>query len=189
MKLEKAQNIAATFCCLLRSGVERIAVAGSVRRGEPEVGDVEVVVVPKLRAMRRPGTLFPTIHNVAHEITEQLVSGERSSFSKGPKWGPKWRQLIYRHNADEIKIDLFLVEMTGWGPQLAIRTGPADFSRTLVARGLPHGHVMRGGTIRDSKGIVVPFDCERAFFEWCGFPWWEPSGRSEFGLSQFLRFH
>lgn len=190
MELGRAQCVAAAFCDAFKAGVEKLAIAGSVRRQVAEVGNIEVVAVPKFKAISRPGTLFPTTVNLAHQLTESLCDAPRSEFSRGPKCGAKWRQLIYTRGEDQIKIDLFLVDACGWGPQLAIRTGPADFSRLLVSRAMREGFQMTGGRIIETtSGETVPLEIEAEFFQFLGLPHWQPRERNAFALSEYLDRH
>jgi DNA polymerase/3'-5' exonuclease PolX len=47
MELSRAREIAKRVLVLLRPFCERAEIAGSIRRGKPEVGDIEIVVIPK----------------------------------------------------------------------------------------------------------------------------------------------
>ena len=47
MQLEKAEKIARKYVDLLAPFCERIEIAGSTRRKKPEVGDIEIVCIPK----------------------------------------------------------------------------------------------------------------------------------------------
>ena len=47
MRLDEATAIAERVVEILRPHCDRIEVAGSVRRGKPEVGDIEVVCIPR----------------------------------------------------------------------------------------------------------------------------------------------
>jgi len=47
MKLEEAQVIAEKTKALLAPYCERIEIAGSIRRKKPDVGDIELVAIPK----------------------------------------------------------------------------------------------------------------------------------------------
>ncbi|GAI50844.1 unnamed protein product, partial [marine sediment metagenome] len=47
MELEKAKVIAENLRSLLAPVCARITIAGSIRRQKPEVGDIELLCVPK----------------------------------------------------------------------------------------------------------------------------------------------
>ncbi len=46
-KLEEAKAIALRVCERIAPACERVEVAGSIRRGKPQVGDIELVVIPR----------------------------------------------------------------------------------------------------------------------------------------------
>ena len=48
--LMEATGLAGELVALLQPACERIEIAGSIRRQRPDVGDVELVVVPRLKA-------------------------------------------------------------------------------------------------------------------------------------------
>ncbi|GAH73129.1 unnamed protein product, partial [marine sediment metagenome] len=63
MELEKAKVIAENLKSLLAPVCEKIEVAGSIRRQKPDVGDIELLCIPKYVASvdqldRELGALF-----------------------------------------------------------------------------------------------------------------------------------
>src|SRR3990172_5766083 len=52
MKLEQAHEILDRLTKELMPGCERIEIAGSVRRGKPEVKDLEIVAIPKVVSIK-----------------------------------------------------------------------------------------------------------------------------------------
>lgn len=188
MERHTALKIAETVALALSPGCERMEIAGSLRRGSPDVHDIELICVPKVRPVRAPGALFPVVCKAVLGLSDQLAHAP--GFGRG-KWGEKFRQIIYRPGEpQQITIDLFVVEADSWGPQFAIRTGPAEFSKLLVSWAMQPGHCMKDGAIREIKsGRVLPFREEAAFFEWLGVPCWAPTERSAFRLTQYLDVH
>ncbi|MBU2597552.1 MAG: hypothetical protein KJ757_08345 [Planctomycetes bacterium] len=47
MELQKAKAIAEELKSLLEPACERITIAGSIRRQKPDVGDIELLCIPK----------------------------------------------------------------------------------------------------------------------------------------------
>ena len=47
MELQKAKAIAEELKALLEPVCQRVEIAGSIRRQKPEVGDIELLVIPK----------------------------------------------------------------------------------------------------------------------------------------------
>lgn len=127
LKLAEAQRIAEAVVAELRPGCERIEVAGSVRRRKPEVGDLEVVCVPRVEAA---GLFGAEERSLLLPILDRLCEERRLVFLQG---GEKARKYAFVKQ-DGLCLDLFIVRPETWGVQLAIRTGPAAFSQALVTR-------------------------------------------------------
>jgi len=50
--LADARVIAESLMAALGPGCERIEIAGSIRRGRPDVGDIELVAIPRIEQIR-----------------------------------------------------------------------------------------------------------------------------------------
>ena len=116
MKLRQAKEISDKTLKLLEPHCERIAIAGSIRREKADVGDIEIVAIPKPYDV---GLFESGIATVVEKWKK--VKGELPC---------KYTQRIL---PDGIKLDLFLVKPETWGLQFAIRTGSADFSYKVLA--------------------------------------------------------
>lgn len=113
--VSKLVNLLAPCCT-------RIAVAGSIRRGEAEVGDIELVCRPAGHALE--SLLADFIH--LKTITKQHKSnGDLKS------WGPRYKAFTFW----DTPVDLFIVlKDRQWGPTFLIRTGPGSANDALVTR-------------------------------------------------------
>jgi DNA polymerase/3'-5' exonuclease PolX len=158
-----------------------ITVAGSLRRGKTEVGDVEILYVPKMS--KRPEDFFnERIISVADEVIEGLLND--GYFSKRPSrvgvftWGESNKLAI--HTASGIPVDLFSTSREKWWVSLVIRTGSKEtnlrlttgankLNRTLNAYGF--------GTTDRATGETTAATSERHVFELCGVPYLEPENR------------
>jgi len=114
MTLLQAQEIAISVVQKLRPFCNRIEIAGSIRRQRPEVGDIEVVLIPN------PSKLY--------DLYEAVNSWQKV---KG-KVGGKYTQRIL---PEGIKLDIFMCQESNWGNIYAVRTGSAEFSHQILARG------------------------------------------------------
>lgn len=151
----------------------RVAIAGSLRRGALDVGDVELVCVAKVEP--RPvgvqcglwgDDLAPT----------PLVWGELEQLLGRPaKGGDRFRQ--WAATDAHPPLDVFAVHPQGYGYQLALRTGPADWSRLAVIRLAQRGYKADGGLIYQG-GKLVPCEQESDFFRLLAVQWCEPAARS-----------
>ncbi|RYD50171.1 MAG: hypothetical protein EOP83_24365, partial [Verrucomicrobiaceae bacterium] len=69
---EAALVVAGELVHLLGPVCERIAIAGSLRRDKPEVGDVEILFVPRIE--ERPLDMFAIEHvSLAEEAIQRLL--------------------------------------------------------------------------------------------------------------------
>jgi len=157
--LSQAQALAEDFLTAIRPLCERAEVAGSVRRGKAEVGDVEIVVQP--RVARVQVGLF-------EDMTEERDLLETDflweAWGKVLKDGPRFKQIFTPHG---VALDVFIVRPPAqFGLIYLIRTGPADFSKWMVtprSRGgaLPPGLVVRNGAIwRGLELIPTPTEAD-----------------------------
>lgn len=132
--LDEMAALADEVVGLLEGVVDRIAVAGSIRRRVPDVADLEIVCVPTLVAYR--GGLWgdePQVEDrLAGRIDDLLTDGtltrRRLSDERAPAAGSRYRSLTYRG----APLDLFSPDAESYAVVLVIRTGPASFSRRLV---------------------------------------------------------
>ena len=108
---------------LLRPTCERIAVAGSVRRGKPEVHDAEVVIIPT------PDLLPLTDTLIEYGTAQYALYGEK----RLKRWGPSSRGLLFK----DIKCELFMTHEESWGYQYWMRTGPGD-ANTFIMKWLSY---------------------------------------------------
>lgn len=166
---------AADICARLQSEWEplchRFQVAGSVRRGCASVGDIEIVCVPKEHSMFSEG--------LAGGIEKMLSEG---SLQRGRCNGPKFQQYLLPHHR-MAKVDLFLTVMDSFGLILAIRTGPASYSKRIVTQRSKKGllkswlNVSEGQLIITDTGAVMPTPEEYDFLHQYAGGWVEPQQR------------
>jgi DNA polymerase/3'-5' exonuclease PolX len=116
MKLEEAIVIAQQVRDILEPYCQRIAIAGSIRRRKPEVGDIEILAIPKPYEVGLFESGIATIVNKWQKVKGELPC--------------KYTQRIL---PEGIKLDLFFAVPTNWGYQLAIRTGSAEYSHKVLA--------------------------------------------------------
>ena len=175
--------IAREFAKLFEGCAERWTIAGSLRRRRPEIGDVEHVVIPTLGEVTLPGEMFPRTGSLLWAKLEQLLAAgdvEKATYGEtlSNRWGEKYRGVLYKG----MKHEIFTADANNWGPILAIRTGPAEFSEELVTRLKGAGRLrMEGGYLKyqhgPNAGTVRPCTNEAEFLTLCGRQWIEPEDR------------
>ena len=175
IRLEKAMDIARRFLALIEPYTDKREVAGSVRRGCREVGDIEIVCTEKP---------FNSLDNIFHKGYPGLVvNGERLKRFKYPK--------------DHVQIELYIAQPYDYGRILAIRTGSSAFSHIKLAVtwnrlgwcGTEHGLRRKSQCEKKSTWKLKPefkgseikppvFNTEVDFFNFLGIPWIPPSQRN-----------
>ena len=178
--LAKAEHWAGLIVDQLRPFCHRIEIAGSIRRRRPDVGDVEIVLVPKVEQRPVPGQLGllddPRVEqaSLAWDCLDDLCSvGKLPDLLKG---GDKYRCYPERPGFTP-QLDVFAVpDPADWGAIFCVRTGPADFSRSMVISLRMAGYLMDGGKVW-SHSRHVPTPEEGDFFLLAGRSWVDPEYR------------
>ncbi len=138
-----------------RECYERWRVAGSVRRRMPTVKDVDHVVIPTYGEAEIAGNLFGAkekVNLLLFHLDALVRRGEIAMHERpdgSTAWGTKQRACTFRG----MKHEIWSADKDNFGAQLAIRTGPGEYSHMLVMRLQQHGHMNIGGYVYD-KGTT-----------------------------------
>jgi DNA polymerase/3'-5' exonuclease PolX len=177
--LTQAESIAGELLAILTPYVERIIVAGSIRRRKPLVGDIEILYVPRLGT----GDLFGGDPEdlVASRLEIMLREGlleKRPNINGATAWGEKNKLAI--HVPSGIPVDFFRTAEESWNNYLVCRTGPAESNlaiareaRTMGLKWTPYGP----GFESLETGEAYPVFSEKAVFATVGIPFRAPEDR------------
>jgi len=175
LPLKQAQALSGKILTALSPGCELAEVAGSVRRLRPEVGDIEIVCIP-----RQTVDLFGNpVGSLLDMVLANLVNEGR--LIRGDKNGVKYKT-FFIPTVPDLKLDLFITTPECWGVNFTIRTGSADFSRRLVTQMdkgglLPNDLMVFGARVwRGAEALETP--TEQALFDLIGLDWIEPRDRN-----------
>lgn len=190
LTLAHAEAIARDLVELLEPCCLTIAIAGSIRRRKPLVKDIEILAVPK--TISEPINLFGDVHRerdlLDEEVRAWLEAGTvqpRLDVNGRQAIGTRYKRLLFR----DVSVDLFTARWENYGLVLAIRTGPAEFSKRLVSRTiqgglLPFGYWVGkegGDTTKPSYlwcgNAVIPTPTEESLFAAIGVTWTRPEDR------------
>lgn len=192
---------------------EKASPMGSVRRGEPNVGDIDILTLYPIGCqVEKPiAKDDPAFQRIAatmrgeQQIQPALFGEQPARHARilgeaveGLKPGFKaCKLLIDGPRGMKIKVQIFrtTAENAGWA---AIKnTGPADFGKLFLIRwkeryGIPMGDsdnhpASRGGSLLDSYGIPVPTAGEMEAFEKCGMTYIPPKNRRAFAESELRK--
>ena len=173
MELETAMAVAEDVGGRMSIYCEKIMVAGSVRRKRPEVKDIELVIIPKMREVSEG--LFDK-KMIRHPNLVALI--KEFDIVKG---NPETGKYIQFNTPAGIKIDLFTATRINWGYIYVIRTGSSEFSQFIAKRWVKWGYNGVGGNLtRD--GEIVPVPTEKAMFDLLGLKVIPPTRRNQGGL-------
>jgi|GEM_PF-1871727 len=167
--LAEGREIAAGVVRTMASAGGYVEVVGSVRRGRPIVGDVEVLV----RGIG-DGEVVQAILATGAKRGAPNKAGARAP------WGPRYyRCVLPRANGQTIGLDVFVaLPPAEWGVLKLIRTGSADFSQAVVTR--LHRYRLKsedGRVIYQSTRAVIPTPTEEGVLRLARLPWIPPSER------------
>lgn len=173
--LGTALVVATNLLHLLEPACERIEVAGSVRRKKPDVGDVELLCIPKATEnLFYPDALDERIRG----LIGNGILGYRLNRNGSQQYGPLNKLLV--HLGSGIPVDIFSTEAKYWGMAMTMRTGPAEFNIRMMSRfrGLGmRGHAYAGISSMTNHDIECPD--EATVFRHLGWPYLEPEERNK----------
>lgn len=171
LPLEAASLVAEAFIHHMTPHAERIEVAGSIRRRKEMVGDIEIVMIPKLYREKDmlgefTGPKLDTIHKgIQSYIDCESIPGTPAlvKLNDGTKYIKLHEQLV------DVQIDLFIVRPPAqWGPIISIRTGSAAFSKQLVIALRKNGLRSEDGRVLDENDNQIDCPEEINFFRAAG---------------------
>lgn len=173
----QAMEAAARLLGELRPYTERIEIAGSLRRKRDDVGDIELVCVPKVSEDMFGGRGQDLLHQHIDGLVAAGTLAKRPNVNGGFTYGEKNKLLVDR--ASGIPLDVFTTEARYWGMALFVRTGPADWNKRAMAHFLSRGmagHAYRGVTLANGEDVDCPEEAD--VFRHLGWPWAEPEVRA-----------
>lgn len=175
-----ALPVAEELQALIAPACKRIAIAGSLRRGKPEVGDIELLFIPQTAT--RPDGLFDTRNvDVADEVIDGLLKkgilAPRPNVNGSFTWGPRNKLAI--HVPTGIPVDLFGTSEENWFVSLVIRTGSKETNLALTTGAQKQNASLRayGCGVTWSDGTTTRATSEQHVFEMCRVPYKEPEHR------------
>lgn len=155
MELERAKKIAEKVLERVSPYCSKIEVAGSVRRGKPQVNDIDFVLIPS------------DPWNLTHEIM-----GLGPSTAAGDK--------LKRVKFDDVQVDFYYATPETWATLLLIRTGSKESNIRLASLAKKKGWRLAasGDGLFNEKGQRIAGDSEESIFEALGLLYLEPWQRN-----------
>jgi DNA polymerase/3'-5' exonuclease PolX len=166
MLLDQATAFAERVKAQLAPHCERIEIAGSIRRRKADVGDIEIVCIPKSTVAG---------HRSVQWVLAVIGAGRPM---KGDPRKAKYVQFETRAgDGPIINVDVFTATAENWGLIYAIRTGSADYAHRVLACGWVRNgyHSVDGMLTREGVAVAVPEESD--LFMLAGAEWVEPEER------------
>jgi len=166
MELEKAKVIAENLKSLLAPVCEKIEVAGSIRRRKSEVGDIELLVIPKY---------VDGVDQLDREIGGLMIQGIlgfRLNRRGNRIYGPENKLMVHING---IGVDIFSTDEQRWPVALVVRTGGKKTNIRIATAALRKGWRFHayGSGFSSSDGEIV-CRSEQEVFEAVDLPYQEP---------------
>ena len=168
--LHRAEEVANEVVELLEPYCERIAIAGSIRRRKPEVGDIEILAIPKYAGLScHVNLLDQEILDLMHRGIFDFRLNKRGRHA----FGQKNKLLV--HLPSGLAVDVFSTDEQCWPVALVIRTGGAETNRRIAMAAIKKGwHLQAYGAGFSTPNGDVVCKSERAVFELVDLPYLEP---------------
>lgn len=163
--------------------VERIEIAGSIRRQKPLVGDIELLYIPKVERRKLEGDMFAQgdCDLAAEAILKMIRDGmlaKRRNVNGTEMFGPRNKLCV--HVASGIPVDLFATSAEAWSNYLVCRTGPADLNTLIAAMAKARGwrwNPYGPGFSAQGDDRSFRVESEQDVFAFVGLPYREPGDR------------
>ena len=171
MELHQAELIANELLIKLAPTCERIAIAGSIRRWKPDVGDIELLCVPRyvvgvdqldreIGALALQGILKLRLNKLGRRV-----------------YGPLNKLMV--HVPSGIGVDVFSTTEECWPVALVVRTGGKGTNQEIATRALERGMSFhsygRGFTQADGSELICRSEAD--VFRAVGLAYKEPCER------------
>lgn len=183
-----ARAVAVKIVEALRPVCSRIEIAGSLRRLKPEVGDIEIVYIPKTTLVKDPQDLFGDRQisiNAADLIIHALIQrgslAKRTNVNGSETWG-QWNKLAKAVHTG-IPVDFFATTEVAWWNYLVCRTGSAETNTRIASLAQKKGYTWHmnsygfEGVRPDRIGERIQIKSEAEVFQFVGLDYLDPKDR------------
>lgn len=176
--LEIAERFASSLKDLLEPACERIEIAGSIRRRQTEVGDIELVAIPKPTSNLLGDQEYQT-SRIINWIWEKSPPGIK--YEPEVKLFSKLGKFYAQFTWAGMQVDLFMTTPDKWGCIYMIRTGSAGFSRQMMTKRSQGGFCPDHLCFKDGRlwngDEVLDTPEEEDVFAHLGVSWLDPTER------------
>lgn len=191
--LRTARAVAEKIVASLAPFCRRITIAGSIRREKTEVGDIEILYIPKIETVETPdpndmfGAKQQRSLNLADVQLQGLINGGQIQKRLNKLGRESWGQdnKFARAVKTGVPIDFFSTNEIAWYNYLVCRTGPADLNTEIAARAKRMGYTWhptaygfeRRFESEPGKVRWLQVTSEQQVFDFVGLPYLDPTAR------------
>ena len=167
MELCRARAIAEEIMGLLDGSCDRKEIAGSIRRRKPDVGDIEILCIPRfdggadsldrrVQGLMFQGVLIYRLNKLGRKV-----------------YGPKNKLML--HVPSRIGVDIFSTAEECWPVSLVVRTGGKVTNQRIATAAIRKDWHLQayGAGFSTPQGDIV-CKSERDVFEFAGLRYLEP---------------
>lgn len=171
MELTEAREIAETLKGLLEGSCDRIEIVGSILRHKWDVGDIELLCIPKY--VEGIDILIDKLDSEIGTLMEKGILGFRLNKKGSKVYGPKNKLLL--HIESGIGVDIFSTTEECWSVAMVVRTGGKQTNIRICMAAQARGYKFHayGSGFSTPNGEIV-CRSEREVFEAVGLPYREP---------------
>ena len=163
MELEKAKAIAEDMKCCLGVACARVEIAGSIRRQKPQVGDIELLVIPMANYLDK----------ILNDLMMQGILAMRLNKRGSRVYGPKNKLMV--HLPSGFGVDIFSTNEECWWVSLVVRTGGKETNKRIAMAAIRRGwHLKAYGSGFSTPDGDIVCKSEREVFEKVGLRYLEP---------------
>jgi DNA polymerase/3'-5' exonuclease PolX len=179
MNLEPARHFAQLIVGILAPFCQKIEIAGSIRRGRPEVSDIDLVVLPNYGQTVAFRERCKQRCRVVKDGEQNYIVAMPVSAAQREQLGLQgWEVQIDIFIAHPGKRDLLQTVPSNWGTLLLCRTGSTEHNIWLVERAKKNYMTWRPYEgVFDPEGYCVAAETELEVFKMCGVDYIEPERR------------
>jgi DNA polymerase (family X) len=170
MELTRAREIAEDLKEKLWPGCEKLAVAGSIRRRKPDVGDIEILAIPMYDGLA--DMLDREIQTLLFEGVLDFRLNKRGSRVYGLK------NKLMVHVPSGTGVDIFSTDELCWPVALVVRTGGKVTNQRIAMAAIKQDwHLQAYGSGFSTPNGDEVCKSERDVFEFIGLPYLPPERR------------
>ncbi len=172
------------ICEALADVTEKLIVAGSLRRMKEDVGDAEILFIPRIADRPDPDDLLGNL--VATDLARLVINGfiKKGVLAKRKKengthtWGAQ--NMLAVHVATGIPVDFFQCNRANWWTLLVCRTGSKENNERICNAAIEkrlRWNPYQGFEDRMTGELIHVPRSEQDVFERVGLPFLEPRDR------------